>query len=307
MLYRAAAGIPASTVTEQVATRILLDLRLPRLLFAALVGASFAGAGVVLQSLFRNPLADPMLTGISAGAASSAIVIIVLGWSHVTVMQFSVLPLAAFLGGLLVVWVIHRMARRDGQTDMLFLLLTGIAVNTLAAGVIGFFTVVAGSEALRSFTFWMLGSFANISWFEVLSSAALILPAWLVMVLARKPLNLFVLGERNAAYLGLRVERWKRLLLVAVALCVGVSVALAGMIAFIGLITPHLIRLAYGSDHRVLVPASMLGGAGLAVLSDVVARTVFPPLELPITAVTALIGVPLFFFLMFSGRFSQRY
>ncbi|MGU9978227.1 MAG: FecCD family ABC transporter permease [Candidatus Oxydemutatoraceae bacterium WSBS_2016_MAG_OTU14] len=307
IFYRLLSGQAAPSETEQIYRVILLELRLPRVLFAMFVGASFAGAGAVLQSLFRNPLADPMLIGISAGAATSTIVLIVLGLSHITLMHMPILPMTAFIGSLLIVMLIYRLARRDGETNMLFLLLAGIGINTLAAGFIGFFTVVASDEALRNFTFWMLGSFANVTWLELSTVAILTIPTWFIMLFARQALNVFALGERNAGYLGLKVERWKRLLLASVAMCIGASVAIAGMVAMIGLLTPHVMRMLYGGDCRILIPSSMLGGALFAVLSDSIARTMMAPIDLPISVVTAFIGAPLFFFFMFSGRFSQRY
>ncbi len=294
-------GVFDRTVSEPadaVNRIILLDLRLSRLTLAILVGASLAGGGAAMQGLFRNPLADPMLTGVSAGAASAAIVVIVLGLDRLYATQLSSLPVASFIGSLLVASVVYLLSYYGGHTDRITLVLAGIAFNALAAAVIGFFTVIADNTELRSFTFWMLGSLSDASWIQVGVLSVLVIPSLIAIFAVWYPLNTFALGERNAMYLGVRVERLKLMLIVAVSMCVGASVAVVGMIAFVGLIAPHLVRITVGANHKLLLPASMLLGALIMLIADLVSRTAMSPVELPISVITALIGAPLFLFLI---------
>lgn len=285
---------------------ILLDLRLPRVLSAVLIGASLGAGGAAMQGLFRNPLADPMLTGVSAGAAMAAIIFIMLGLTATPITGVVLLPVVSFVGGLIAVLIIYGVSSRGGQAEVVSILLAGIAFNALAAAVIGFFTVVADNTELRSFTFWMLGSLSSVSWHQSVAIAVLSIPALAAIFLSRCALDVLVLGERNAIYLGIRIERWKFIVIVAVALGVGASVAVAGIISFVGLVTPHLVRMVIGPNHTVLLPASMLLGALFTLLADLAARTVMLPIELPISVMTALAGIPLFVFLMTSGCLLRR-
>jgi iron complex transport system permease protein len=274
---------------------VVLTVRLPRVLLALLAGAGLAAAGVLMQALFRNPLADPALIGVSAGAALGAVAVIVLG---ATLLDVWTLPVAAFVGALGSASLVFHLSRRDGQLDATTMLLCGIAINALAGAAIGLLTYLATDEQLRNLTFWSLGSLGAATW----SSLAAAAPAVLFMLccgpLVAHPLNALLLGESEAAHLGVRVEALK---LAVVALCAasaGAVVAVCGIIGFIGLVAPHMARLLVGADHRYVLPlAAMLGGA-LLTASDIVARTSVRPSELPIGILTAFIGAPFFLWLL---------
>ena len=291
-----------SSDTLSVQEFVWLNLRLPRLILSMLVGASLAAGGVVMQSLFRNPLAEPALIGISAGGAMMAIIVIVSGLSGFYALNLPLLPGAAFVGCLMVALLIYRFSKIGGRADMHTLLLAGIAFNALATAVIGFFTMIADNSELRSFIFWMLGSFSGVNWSQIATVSIFILPALAVIILSARILDALTLGERNALYLGIHVERWKFLLIIAVSLCVGAAVSISGLIAFVGLIAPHLARSLLGAWHRRLLPAAILIGALLTLLADLFARVIFLPLELPIGILTALLGVPMFLSLILNRR-----
>lgn len=278
-----------------VADSVIVDIRAPRVLLAVIVGASLATAGVVMQGVFANPLAEPGLVGVSSGAAVAAVVAIVLG---LTAIGFWVLPLAAMIGGLLVTAGVYLMARVDGRTEVVTLILTGIAVNAFAGALIGLLMSISDDAELRSITFWTLGSLSAATW----SSVILVLPlAAIGLALAprlARPLDLLALGENPAAHLGVDVERLRRVAIVLTALLTAAAVAVAGIIGFIGLVVPHAVRLILGPGHRLLLPASALAGAALLVLADLVARTAVAPREIPLGVLTALIGSPTFFLLL---------
>ena len=294
-------GFSDSCACDPIRAKIWLSLRLPRLLLAMLVGAVLAAGGVIMQGLFRNPLADPSLIGVSAGGGVAAVAVIVLGipaaWAG-----FSLLPIAAFCGSFATMLAAYHLARYAGHIDTASLLLAGIAFNALATATIGFFTLVSSEQALRSFTFWLLGGFGGADWLQVASAAVFIVPSLVIMLWSARVLNVFALGEREALWLGIAVERWKLLLLAAVALGVGASVALTGIIGFIGLVVPHLLRLLWGPNHYLLLPCAVLLGALVVLLADLVARVVILPAELPLGILTALLGVPLFLFLLSARR-----
>jgi iron complex transport system permease protein len=284
---------------------ILGQIRLPRTLLGLLVGAVLALCGVAMQGLFRNPLADPGLIGVSSGAALGASIAIVggaaLGGLPEAFAPY-LLSLFAFIGGLGVTALVYRLGRRDGETNVATMLLAGIALTALAGAAIGLFTYLADDATLRTLTFWNLGSLNGASyarlWPLLLVTAAVAL--WLPR--RAKALNALLLGESEARHLGFAVERIKAELVFCTALGVGAAVAAAGMIGFIGLVVPHLVRLLVGPDHRVLLPASALAGASLLLLADLAARLVLAPAELPIGIVTALIGAPFFLYLLLRGR-----
>lgn len=293
----------------------VLDIRLPRVLLAVLIGAALAQAGAAMQGIFRNPLAEPGLTGVSSGAALAAVAAIVLGQSLFGGLfggLFSglfgglplhyLLPIAAFLGGALATWLVMRLAQVDGYTRVATLLLAGLALNAIAGAGIGFFSHIASDTALRSLTFWMFGSLGRAGWTEIAVGAPLLLIPLLMIPRDAQALNALLLGEAEAGHLGIDVEKLKRRLTFLVVLAAATAVALAGIIAFIGLIVPHLIRLWAGPDHRTLLPASALLGALLLILADTAARTVLAPTELPIGILTALVGGPLFLALLLRYR-----
>lgn len=284
-------------------TAILWNLRLPRIALAMLVGGALALAGASMQGLFRNPLADPGLIGVSSGAAVGAVLgIFILRPLGAGFLAVWALPLMALAGGLLTTFMIYRLARVGGQTHVITLLLTGIAVNALAAALIGLVIFTANDEQLRRFTFWTLGSLSGANWLQVGVVALGLVGASLLLRRRAQALNAFLLGEAEAYHLGVDLQRTKRQLVLVAAVLTGLAVACCGMVGFVGLIVPHLVRLLAGPDHRVILPGSVLLGALLMVVADTLARTVVAPMELPIGVLTALLGAPFFLFLLFRGR-----
>ncbi|MDP3857432.1 MAG: iron ABC transporter permease [Stagnimonas sp.] len=286
---------------------VLLQIRLPRLLMAILIGAALAVAGAAMQGLFRNPLADPGLIGVSAGAALAATLWLALKPALPALALLppqAVLPLAAFIGGSLAALAALRLGQREGHTSVATLLLAGLAINAVTLAAIGLLQQLTDDATLRDITRWMLGSLGKAGWPEIIVAAPLLLAPVLLLPREARALDALLLGEAEAAHLGVDVERLKMRVLLLAVLAVGASVALAGMIGFIGLLAPHLLRLLAGPSHRLLLPASALLGASLLLLADTAARSVAAPLELPVGALTALIGGP--FFLWLLARYRLR-
>lgn len=281
---------------------VVLNIRLPRLLLGALVGAALAISGALMQGLFRNPLADPGLVGVSAGAGLAAATTIVLGdrllSGLATKLPFAVLPFGAFLGGLVSTLALYLIATRQGRTSVATMLLAGVALAALAGALTGLLAFISDDRQLRDLTFWSLGSLGGASWTKLAAVAPIVLPLLLAVPLLARGLNALMLGEAEAYHLGIPVQRIKALSILLVALAVGASVASAGVIGFVGIVVPHLIRLSVGPDHRLLLPLSAIGGAALLAGADIVARLVVIPAELPIGIVTAFIGAPFFLWLL---------
>jgi len=281
---------------------ILWEIRLPRILMSALVGAALAISGAVMQGLFRNPLADPGLIGVSSGAALGAGLAIVFGNLYFVSVPQWLIPLCAFGFGLLVTAIVYLIAAKDKNTSVATLLLAGIAIQALAGASMGLLNYLADDQQLRDITFWSLGSFGDSSWRSLQGVALCLIPGIICLICCAKYLNALLLGEAEAQHLGVNVERFKRYCIVLVSLVVGVSVASVGVIGFVGLVVPHMIRLAFGSDHRFLLPASASLGALVLVIADTFARNVISPAELPIGIITALVGCPFFLFLIIKQR-----
>ena len=284
------------------AALVLIDLRLPRTLLAMFVGSALAVAGAMMQGLFRNPLADPGLIGVSSGATLAAVTFIVLGNTYLggwqKLMGIYSLPAAAFLGGLAATFALSTVASRHGATAIATLLLAGIALGALAGAVTGVLAYVSNDRELRDLTLWSMGSFAGASWSKVLAItpfAAILLAALPGLVRA---LNGLLLGEAEAFHLGINLEAAKRRIVLLTALAVGGAVAVAGIIGFVGIVVPHFVRMLAGPDHRILLPAAALLGAVLVLFADVIARLVVAPAELPIGIIMAIIGAPVFLHLV---------
>ena len=299
-------GVPGDHPDHQL-TLILAHIRIPRLLLGFIVGAGLAMCGAVMQGLFRNPMADPGLLGVSSGAALGAVLTIVLGGGlfgpftaalHATPAGPWLLPATAFAGGALSILAVHRLSVVNGKTDIATMLLAGIAVNAIAGAMIGLLSYIADDAQLRDLIFWSLGSLEITDRRKLLVAMAVIIPALLVLPRYGPALNANLLGESEAGHLGVEMEKVKRRLILLVALVVGVSVSLSGVIGFVGLVVPHLIRLLTGPDHRLLLPASALFGAALLIGADVLARTAVAPAEIPIGIITALTGGPFFLWLL---------
>lgn len=299
-------GIQTAIPFEARQESVLMVIRLPRVVMGVLIGATLAVSGASIQGLFRNPLADPGLIGISSGAALTAALMIVFGTtalSSITALLGSLaLPLAAFVGGVAATLLIYRLATLGGRTSVTTMLLAGIAINALCGAAIGMMTYVATDDQLRDITFWSLGSLGRANWNIVAALVPLTLLTLLPLPFLARSLNAMLLGEAEAGHLGVNVERVKLAVIILVALGVGAGVAAAGIIGFLGLVVPHLIRLAFGPDHRLLLPASALLGASLLVVADLLARTVAVPAEVPIGIVTALVGGPFFLWLLLRDR-----
>lgn len=281
---------------------VLWAIRLPRLLLGLLVGAGLAVCGAVLQSLFRNPLADPTLIGVSSGAALAVSVTIVLGeklaLSYLSFSKPYFLPFAAFTGGLTATLFIYRLGKRANGTSITTMLLAGIAVNAFAFAGIGLCSFIATDAQLRNISFWNLGSIGGATWQTLAIVAPLILISVFLLLKMARVLNVILLGEDEARHLGVNIERLKWQAICLVALAVGAAVAVSGTIAFVGLVVPHLLRLTSGADHRYLLKNSAVLGANLIVGADILARIVLAPAELPIGIVTAFIGAPFFIWLL---------
>ncbi|MCS7057946.1 MAG: iron ABC transporter permease [Meiothermus sp.] len=276
---------------------VLVSIRFPRVVLAAAVGALLALSGAVLQGLFRNPLADPGLIGVTSGAGLGAAIFIIL-IPGAGALQVFALPLMAFVGGLLTTLLVWRLASSGGRVQVLTLLLAGIALNAAAGALIGLLISRATDEQLRSLTFWTLGGYGGATWTTLLAMAPTGLVALWGLLRLGRPLNALVLGEREAFHLGVNLEPFKRQAVALSALAVGTAVAAAGGVGFIGLVAPHLFRLLAGPDHRYLLPGATLLGASLSVLADLVARTAVAPAELPVGVVTSLLGAPFFIWLL---------
>ena len=288
---------------------VLLDVRLPRLLLAVLVGAGMALAGEAMQGMFRNPLADPGIVGVSSGAALGAVLWIVLAGQFGFMQAFNqalgvyALPVSAFIGGLLATLVIYRIARfgqPEAQTFML--LMAGIAIAALTGAATGVLTYIADDQQLRSITFWSMGSLGGAGWDNLRVMAIVMLPSMFLLYGLYRLLDVLLLGEAVAGHLGFEMKHARPLLIVLVALLVGVAVSMTGIIGFIGLMAPHIARLIVGPGHRLMMPAAALVGALLLVVGDMTARTIAAPAEIPIGILTALVGGPFFLVLLFSRR-----
>lgn len=281
---------------------VFMNIRLPRLLLGLVAGAGLGLAGALMQGMFRNPLADPGLIGVSGGAALAAASVIVLGPMWLPQLSFTLgswtLAVSAFTGGVVVTLLIYGLAQSSGGTRVGLMLLAGIAVNALAGAGLGFLSYVSNDEQLRNVQLWLMGSLSHARWATVwLVGSVVALCTVAAMALAR-PLNAIALGEAQAQLLGVPVERSKRYAVLVTALAVGAVTSATGVIGFIGLVAPHWVRLLAGPDHRLVLPGSALLGASLVLVADAVARTIVQPAEMPLGVLTAFIGVPLFLLML---------
>lgn len=283
-------------------TIIILDIRLPRLALGSLIGAALAVSGVTLQALFRNPLADPGIIGVSAGASLGAVSMIVIGgtWlgSITAIFGTFSLPVMSFFGALLVTLLLQKVSTKNGHTSIVTMLLAGIALQAFASALTGILIFLADDQQLRDLTFWGLGSLAGATWLKVLSAGPIMIFMLCVVPFLSRSLNALALGEATAYHLGIAVQKLKITAIVIVAAMTGAAVAVSGGIGFIGIVVPHLLRLVIGPDNRFLMPACALLGASLLILADMIARTIVAPAELPIGIVTALAGSPFFLWLL---------
>jgi len=301
-----AAGLADDWPSRARDTLVFWSIRLPRVLVGALVGGALALSGAVMQGLFRNPLADPTLIGVSSGAALAAVSVIVVGGGLVggldPVLRPYALPIAALFGGLAAMLIVHRLGTVGGQTMIATTLLAGIAVNAICAAGIGFMIFISDEQQLRDLSYWTLGSVAGVSWSTLVPAACIMAAPLLLLPRLAGPLNAMLLGERESFHLGHEPEKIKRQAIVLSAVAVGAAVSVSGIIGFVGLVIPHIVRLIAGPDHRIVLPGSILLGAGLFLMADLLARTVVLPAELPIGVITALVGGPFFLWLLVRRR-----
>lgn len=295
-------GFGAESPLDVVAEGTLWHVRFPRVTLAVLVGASLGGAGAMMQGIFANPLAEPGIVGVSSGAVLGAAAQIVIGFSPLGIWT---LTGSAFLGGIVTVFGVYLMSRADGRTEVVTLVLTGVAVNALAGAVIGLFTYFSNDAELRSITFWTLGSVANATWPKVMTVAPIAIGGLLLARSMWRQLDLLALGEAPARHLGVDVERLRIVAMAVVALLTAAAVAVSGIILFVGLVIPHLVRMVAGPGHRTLIVASALGGALILVVGDLAARTLAEPAEIPLGVLTSLIGSPVFFWQLRRTRARQ--
>ena len=272
---------------------ILLDIRIPRLLLAGAVGTSLAAAGAAYQALLRNPLAEPYLLGISNGAAVGTMTALVFfsayGWTR---------PVFAFAGALVATLAVYQLARGRAGATPERLILAGVIVTTFLSSAIVFITTVMDATRIRSFTFWLLGDLSGTSSSLLTVAFGAVAVGVLLLILNARGLNLMMLGERDAFDLGVEVTRVRLIVFAAASLLVGASVASSGSVGYVGLVVPHLVRLSFGSDNRLVIPAAAIAGATFVIIADTLARTLIAPRELPVGAITALIGAPLFVYLL---------
>jgi len=285
---------------------VFFNLRLPRVLLGSLIGAGLGVSGAAIQGLFRNPLAEPGLIGISSGATLFAVIMVVLEiniFKNLTgTLSFYALSIAAFIGAGITTMIVYRIAMKNGKTVITTLLLAGLAINALANSFIGLMTYMATDAQLRNITFWNLGSLGGASWQTVSALLPFVLIPIVTLPFFAKSLNALVLGEPQALHMGVNVKVVKRMIIILATMAVGASVAMAGIIGFIGLIIPHIIRMTFTADHRLVIPGSALLGGALLTGADLIARTIVAPAELPIGILTAMIGVPVFIYIIISEK-----
>ena len=284
---------------------VLWNIRLPRLLLGIIVGLALGSAGAVLQGLFRNPLVDPGFIGVSSGAAVGAMLAIMFSsffFNLLKISSFLLLPVLSMLGAFIVTIIIYRLSKVESKTNIMAMLLSGIAINAFAGAIIGILVSISSDAQLRSFTFWTLGGLDRGNWDIIGLSYSLILGCFIIVFLIRDKLDIFMLGDAEAYHLGIDVERLKKLIILISSLMVGITVSFCGMIGFIGLVTPHLVRLTIGPIHKYLIPSSAILGSIILVLADLISKTIIAPAQLPVGVITSSIGAPIFIWLIYNQR-----
>lgn len=277
---------------------VLFEIRLPRIVMAILIGSALAVSGTALQGMFKNPLATPNLIGVTSGASLFAAVAIVLGGTICAflpeVLHYFLISIMAFLGAIITMTFVYRMSTTRGKTNVVIMLLAGVAISALAGAVTGFLTYLTEEQELRDLTFWTLGSLGGATWIKNAILAVVIAFSYLFLINKGKALNAMMLGEQDAAHLGISVEKIKKRIIILTALMVGTCVAFAGAIGFVGLIVPYILRLMFKSNYHVILPLSAVVGSILLLCADTVSRTIVAPSEMPIGVLTAFLGAPIF-------------
>ena len=289
--------LPASS-DSSIPKTLVWNIRLPRVLMGALAGMALATAGAVMQALFRNPMADPYIIGVASGASVGASFAIVAGGTIGFLAGYT-LPFFAFIGALLSVFLVYTISTVRGSIKVDTLLLSGIAIGSFMSALTSFLTYISG-EYLRPIVFWLMGGLSLVEgeWESITIAAVVIIPSCLFVFFYARPLNLLLLGEESAQYRGLNVPRVQKFVLIIASLITGVTVAFTGVIGFVGLIVPHMVRIVTGPDHRILLPVSAFTGATFLILADVLAKTILFPVEIPVGIITAFCGAPFFLYLL---------
>ena len=293
---------PLSPVNQEV----ILAIRLPRVIAAALIGAALATSGTVLQGLLRNPMADPFIIGVSAGASLGATIAMFFSLGFTVVGALYSIPLAAFAGALVTVFLVYTLAKNTEGMPMLTLLLIGIAITSFFSAIVTLIRLIS-SDTTITIVFWLLGSLNLTTWNYVYLAAPFVIVGLCIMFYFARDLNAIALGEEQAKHLGVEIETLKKIMLTCVSLMTAAAVSISGIIGFIGLIIPHTVRILVGPDHRILIPASGLAGAIVLILCDTLARTVMSPSEVPVGIITALLGGPFFIYLLTRKKNKSRY
>lgn len=296
LFQTSAEGVPAG-----VDTTILLDIRLPRILLAGLVGGTLAMVGVTLQALLRNPLADPFVIGISSGTALGVVCFLLTGL-NISFWGMTASPLFGFLGGLLTLYFLYRLSQVHGRIFVQTLLLGGVILNAMLSAIIMFITYMVDANKVMGIVYWLMGNVGSLDFKALFAVAVYAAIGMSVLLKSARGLNLLALGDETAVTLGLDAERTKRTAFIASALLTGAVVSVSGLISFVGIMIPHVLRYLIGPDHRLLLPASVLGGAIFLMAADTLARSLIPPTEIPVGVITALCGGPFFLFLLWRGR-----
>lgn len=302
-------GLTDVATFEEQKSLVFWIIRLPRVCLAILVGAGLGIAGASLQGLFRNPIADSGLIGVTSGASLFAVIVIMLNVKYFGILSevggAYTLSLAAFVGAALTTLLVYQLSKLTGEGNVTTMLLCGIAINAFVGAMTGLMTYLANDEQLRSITFWNLGSLGGANWTSVIAVAPFVFCSVIFMPYLSKALNLLILGESQAAALGVNLTTLKRQVIILATLGVGASVAVAGTIGFVGLVVPHMIRSAFGPDHKILLVGSALGGAIVLTIADTISRTIVAPSELPIGILTALLGTPFFLYILWDQKRSK--
>lgn len=292
---------------NQIYYQVITDIRFPRIALGVLVGIAFGISGAMMQTLFKNPLADPGLIGVSAGASAGVVIFMLLAKFLPEIfysgfLSYLSLPFSAFLGAVITIFVIYKLASVYNKVAVTVMLLAGIAINAMLGALVGLFTYVSTEEELKSFTFWTMGSLADGDLKVILTLVPIVLITYIFAHKKKVELNLMLLGEDEARNSGVNAERLKKMIIFFVSLSIGASVAFCGIIGFIGLIVPHIARQLVGSNHKFFVPLSAILGAFVLLWADSLARTIVAPAELPIGIITAILGAPFFLWLLMKNR-----
>ncbi|WP_321470307.1 iron ABC transporter permease [Halarcobacter sp.] len=287
--------------------QVLLDIRIPRVALGVLVGVAFGISGAMMQTLFKNPLADPSIIGVSAGASAGVVIFMLLGSFLPTLLfdgflSYLSLPLSAFIGSFITILAIYKLATIYNKVAVTVMLLAGIAINAMLGALIGLFTYVSTEEELKSFTFWTMGSLADGDMKIILTMIPIVVITYIFAIRKKVELNLMLMGEDEAKNSGVNSEKLKKLIILFVSLAIGTSVAFCGIIGFIGLVVPHIARLLVGSNHKFYLPLSAILGAFILLWADAFARMIIAPAELPIGIITSLLGAPFFLWLLIKNR-----